>query len=147
MCFTCFFQWAEWLIPTQKTPRSYQQEHKTISVLHVLSSLSCENTRKWILIPSACTEKSRHIKVSMMINTAAQFSMKAGGLDWCSEAASVRLLPAGRAKSKQRPLREGGYKSSHLGLEVNIKMCTLTVDGHQSDQCIALPMSIIGKDV
>lgn len=64
------------------------------------------------------------MKLSMMINTVLLFLVKARGCDWCSEAASVGLLPAGRAKSKHQLLREGGYESSHLWLEV-ISKCAL----------------------
>lgn len=139
MCFTCFFQWCEWLITTRKHPRSF---------FHLPQSIPCQTQKKSILLPSACACHELHRKIlaqGCLHNDQCCFffSMKAGGCDWCCEAASVRLLPAGRAKSKHRLLREGGYKSSHLWLEVNITLCTWTQDGHQSAQSIVTIMSII----
>lgn len=134
MCFTCFSQRGENL-PGLILEKAQNQFFLSIPPINLM-----QNTKK--CIKRMCfADKSPHMKVSIMINTSILFSMKAGGCDWCSEAASVGLLPAGRAKSKLRLLRVEGYKSSHLWLEVNIKM--YTEDGHQSAQSSVMIRSII----
>lgn len=87
----------------------------------------------------------KHIKASIMTNTVCSVSHEGSRLRLMLWSRLPRLLPAGRAKSKHRLLREGGYESSHLWLEVNIRMWTGTEDGDQSVQSSVMIMSIIRR--
>lgn len=91
-----------------------------------------------------CTETSQLMKVSITINRAALFSTQAGGCDWYSEAASVGLLPAGRAKIKAQASEGRVDMKVHTSDWKSIsKCCPSTEDGHQSAQSIVMVMSII----
>lgn len=129
MCFTWFF-YSSWMTDS-KSETSHGLLTAQIQFFLLLPPVnSKQNTKKWTFLTSACAR-------SLMCRKNPStwrfpwwsilpfcFLVKAGGCDWCSEASSVGLLPAGRAKSKRWLLRVGGYESSHLWLEV-ISKCAL----------------------